>query len=536
MSKPIVAVVGRPNVGKSTLFNKIVGSRVSIVEDTPGVTRDRIYAEAEWSGVPFVLIDTGGIEPDSDDIILSRMREQAQIAIDTADVIIFIVDGRAGLTAADREVGEMLRKTGRNVILVANKIDTPNVPDGFYDFYELGLGEPVPISAANMLNLGDLLDLVIGEFPKSTGEEEEDEDIKIAVIGKPNVGKSSLITANMLNLGDLLDLVIGEFPKSTGEEEEDEDIKIAVIGKPNVGKSSLINAMIGEERVIVSDIAGTTRDSIDTPFEHEGQKYTLIDTAGIRRRKKVTEDIERFSVIRAITAIERSDVCIVMIDAEEGITEQDKKIAGLAHEAGKGIIVVVNKWDLITAIERSDVCIVMIDAEEGITEQDKKIAGLAHEAGKGIIVVVNKWDLIKKDTHTMNRFEKEIRQEFSFMPYAPLLFISVKTGQRMMNVLKLAGEVAEQRAMRIPTGQLNAVIADATLMKQPPSDKGKKLKIYYVTQVGVKPPLFSFKVNKRELMHFSYSRYLENQLRDNFKFTGTSVKFVFREKGENELE
>ena len=293
----------------------------------------------------------------------------------------------------------------------------------------------------------------------------------------------------MLNLGDLLDLVIGEFPKSTGEEDEDEDIKIAVIGKPNVGKSSLVNAMIGEERVIVSDIAGTTRDSIDTPFEHEGQKYTLIDTAGIRRRKKVTEDIERFSVIRAITAIERSDVCIVMIDAEEGITEQDKKIAGLAHEAGKGIIVVVNKWDLI-----------------------------------------------KKDTHTMNRFEKEIRQEFSFMPYAPLLFISVKTGQRMMNVLKLAGEVAEQRAMRIPTGQLNAVIADATLMKQPPSDKGKKLKIYYVTQVGVKPPLFSFKVNKRELMHFSYSRYLENQLRDNFKFTGTSVKFVFREKGENELE
>ena len=287
MSKPIVAVVGRPNVGKSTLFNKIVGSRVSIVEDTPGVTRDRIYAEAEWSGVPFVLIDTGGIEPDSDDIILSQMREQAQIAIDTADVIIFIVDGRAGLTTADREVGEMLRKTGRNVILVANKIDTPNVPDGFYDFYELGLGEPVPISAANMLNLGDLLDLVIGEFPKSTGEEEEDEDIKIAVIGKPNVGKSSLI-----------------------------------------------NAMIGEERVIVSDIAGTTRDSIDTPFEHEGQKYTLIDTAGIRRRKKVTEDIERFSVIRAITAIERSDVCIVMIDAEEGITEQDKKIAGLAHEAG----------------------------------------------------------------------------------------------------------------------------------------------------------------------------------------------------------
>ena len=442
MKKPIVAVVGRPNVGKSTLFNKIVGSRISIVEDTPGVTRDRIYAESEWNGIPFILIDTGGIEPDSDDIILSQMREQARIAIDTADVILFLVDGRAGLTSADREVGEMLMRTGRNVILVVNKIDTPKLPEDFYDFYELGLGEPVPISAANVLNLGDLLDLIVEGFPR---EEES--------------------------------------------EEEEEDIRIAVIGKPNVGKSSLINAMIGEDRVIVSDIAGTTRDAIDTPFERDGQKYTLIDTAGIRRRKKVKEDIERFSVIRAITSIERSDVCIVMIDASEGVTEQDKKIAGLAHEAGKGIILVVNKWDLI-----------------------------------------------EKDTHTMGKFEKTIRSELSFVPYAPILFISVKTGQRMMKVLDLAKEVAEQRAMRVPTGQLNAVIADATLMKQPPSDKGKKLKIYYVSQVGVKPPLFAFKVNKRELMHFSYSRYLENKLRENFGFAGTSIKFVFREKGEDSID
>lgn len=442
MNKPIVAVVGRPNVGKSTLFNKIVGSRISIVEDTPGVTRDRIYAESEWNGIPFILIDTGGIEPDSDDIILSQMREQAKIAVETADVILFLVDGRAGLTAADREVGEMLMRTGRNVILAVNKVDTAKLPEDFYDFYELGLGEPIPISASNMLNLGDLLDLVVSEFPKETEEAEEEEDIKIAVIGKSNVGKSSLI-----------------------------------------------NAMIGEERVIVSDIAGTTRDAIDTPFEHEGQKYTLIDTAGIRRRKKVTEDIERYSVIRAIASIERSDVCVVMIDAEEGVTEQDKKITGLAHEAGKGILLTVNKWDLI-----------------------------------------------EKDTHTMARFEKEIRSELSFAPYAPILFISVKTGQRMMNVLKLAKEIAQQRSVRIPTGQLNAVIADATLMKQPPSDKGKKLKIYYVSQVGVKPPLFAFKVNKRELMHFSYSRYLENQLRENFKFTGTSIKFVFREKGEDSID
>lgn len=441
MSKPVVAVVGRPNVGKSTLFNKIVGRRVSIVEDTPGVTRDRIYAESEWNGIPFILIDTGGIEPDTDDIILSQMRAQAEIAIETADAIVFIVDGKAGLTAADREVGEMLMKTGRNIILCVNKIDSPKLPDDYYDFYELGLGEPIPVSAANMLNLGDLLDRIVEEFPAGAGEEEESEDIKIAIIGKPNVGKSSLV-----------------------------------------------NSLIGEERMIVSNIAGTTRDAIDSPFEHKGQKYTLIDTAGIRRKKKVNEDVERYSVIRAISSIERSDVCILMIDAQEGVTEQDKKIGGMAHEAGKGIVVVVNKWDLIT-----------------------------------------------KDSHTMSKFEREIRTELSFMPYAPILFISVVKGQRLFNVLELAERVAHNCSFRVPTGQLNAVIADATLMKQPPSDKGKKLRIYYVTQVGVKPPLFSFQVNKRELMHFSYSRYLENKLRETYDFSGTSIKFVFREKGENEL-
>jgi GTP-binding protein len=442
MSKPVVAVVGRPNVGKSTLFNKIVGRRVSIVEDTPGVTRDRIYAESEWNGIPFVLIDTGGIEPDTDDIILSQMKAQAQTAIDTADAIVFIVDGKAGMTAADREVGEMLMKTGRNIILCVNKVDSHKLPDDFYDFYELGLGEPVPISAANMLNLGDLLDRIVEEFPKDAAEQEEDDTIKIAIIGKPNVGKSSLV-----------------------------------------------NSLIGEERVIVSDIAGTTRDSIDSPFEHNGQKYTLIDTAGIRRKKKVNEDIEKYSVIRAISSIERSDVCILMIDAQEGVTEQDKKIGGMAHEAGKGVIIAVNKWDLI-----------------------------------------------KKDSHTMSKFERDIRAELSFMPYAPVIFISVVKGQRLLNVLELADRVAKNCEFRVPTGQLNAVISDATLMKQPPSDKGKKLRIYYVTQVGVKPPLFSFQVNKRELMHFSYARYLENRLRETYDFSGTSIKFVFREKGENRVD
>lgn len=439
MSKPVVAVVGRPNVGKSTFFNKVIGRRIAIVEDTPGVTRDRIYAETEWNGIEFAIIDTGGIEPDSEDIILSQMRQQAEIAMDTADVILFLVDGKDGLTSADREVANMLRRRGREVILVVNKIDSHKLPDDFYDFYELGLGEPIPISAANMLNFGDLLDEIVNAFPKEQYEEEEDV------------------------------------------------IKIAVIGKPNVGKSSLINELVGENRVIVSPIAGTTRDSIDTPFEKDGDRYMLIDTAGIRRKSKVTEDIERYSVIRAVAAIERSDVALLMIDAAEGITEQDKKIAGVAHEAGKGIIVVVNKWDLIA-----------------------------------------------KETNTMRDFKRKIEAEFPFMTYAPSVFISVKDHQRIDNVMNMAKYVAETRAMRVPTGQLNALLQDAMMMKQPPSDKGRRLRIYYVTQVGIKPPLFSFKINSRPLMHFSYARYLENKIREGFGFEGTSIKFVFREKGEKE--
>ena len=382
MSKPLVAVVGRPNVGKSTFFNKVVGRRVSIVEDTPGVTRDRIYAEAEWSGVHFALIDTGGIEPESKDIILSQMRQQAELAMDTSDVILFMADGKDGVTASDREVASMLMKTGKKVVLAVNKIDKPDLPDDFYDFYELGLGEPIPISAANMLNLGDLLDRIVESFPEGAGEEEED------------------------------------------------TIKIAMIGKPNVGKSSLINRLLGENRVIVSPIAGTTRDSIDTPFEKDGEKYLLIDTAGIRRKSKVNENIEKFSVVRAVAAIERCDVCMLMIDAQEGVTEQDKKIAGIAHEAGKGIVIVVNKWDLV-----------------------------------------------EKETNTMNDFRKEIAKELTFMSYAPSVFISALTGQRVDSVISMAKYVAENRAMRVPTGQLNSLIADAMMMKQPPSDKGKRLKI-----------------------------------------------------------
>ncbi|MEG0829649.1 MAG: ribosome biogenesis GTPase Der [Anaerovoracaceae bacterium] len=439
MSKPIVAVVGRPNVGKSTFFNKIVGRRISIVEDTPGVTRDRIYADVEWTGTHFGMIDTGGIEPNSKDIILSQMREQAQIAMDTADVILFLVDGKEGLTGPDREVGNMLMRTGKPVIVAVNKVDTANLPDDFYDFYEMGLGEPIAISAANMLNFGDLLDRIIESFPEGVGEYDED------------------------------------------------SVKVAVIGKPNVGKSSLINEFLGEKRVIVSPIAGTTRDSIDTPFEKDGDKYLLIDTAGIRRKSRVNENIERYSVIRAIAAIERCDVCLLVIDAEEGVTEQDKKIAGVAHEAGKGIVVVVNKWDLI-----------------------------------------------EKETGTMKKFQQEIARQLTFMAYAPSVFISVLEKQRVNKVLEMVKTVAENRAMRISTGQLNNLITDATMMKQPPSDKGKRLKIYYVSQVGVNPPLFSFKINSRPLMHFSYARYLENKIRDGFGFEGTSIKFVFREKGEKE--
>ena len=440
MSKPIVAVVGRPNVGKSTFFNKIAGQRVSIVEDTPGVTRDRIYAEAEWRGIHFALIDTGGIDPRGTDVILARMREQAQIAMETADVIVFIVDGKEGLVSSDREVATMLTRTGKEVILVVNKVDSQKLPDDFYDFYELGLGEPNAISAANMLGLGDLLDKIVAGFPKIAAEDEDDDAVRLAVVGKPNVGKSSLI-----------------------------------------------NCLLGEERVIVSEIAGTTRDSIDTPFEKDGQRYVLIDTAGIRRRSKVTDDIERYSVIRAITAIERCDVCALMIDAQEGVTEQDKKIAGLAHEAGKGIVIVVNKWDLV-----------------------------------------------QKETNTMKKDQEKIKRELAFMSYAPCVFISVIEKQRIANVVEMARTVAENRALRVPTGQLNSLIADAAMMKQPPSDKGKQLKIYYVTQASVKPPLFAFQINSRELMHFSYARYLENKIREGYGFEGTSIKFVFREKGDKE--
>ncbi len=440
MSKPIVAVVGRPNVGKSTFFNAMVGKRISIVEDTPGVTRDRIYAEAEWNGIHFGLIDTGGIEPSEKDTILSQMRNQAQIAMDMASVILFIVDGREGMTATDEEVAAILRKTGKKVILLVNKVDNPGKPpENIYDFYSLGLGTPIPISAANKLNFGDVLDDVCSGFSQEL------------------------------------------------QEEDDKKIHLAVIGKPNVGKSSLVNAVINENRVIVSDVAGTTRDSIDTPVKWHGNEYVLIDTAGIRRHSKVNENIEKYSVVRAIAAIERADVCILMIDAEDGLTEQDKKICGLAHEAGKGILIAVNKWDLI-----------------------------------------------EKDTGTMGGFIKEIKSELLFASYAPIVFISVKDGLRLNDVMKTATEIANIRAVRVPTGKLNSLIADAMMIKQPPSDKGKRLKIYYAAQVGVKPPLFSFQVNARQLMHFSYSRYIENRIRDTFGFEGTSIKFVFREKREKE--
>lgn len=442
MPKPIVAIVGRPNVGKSTLFNRLVGQRISIVEDTPGVTRDRIYAETEWNGVRFGLIDTGGIDPSSKDILLSQMREQAQIAMDMADVILLLCDGKDGVTASDRDVAEMLRRKEKEVLLLVNKIDVPTrLPENFYDFYELGLGEPIPVSAANMLNFGDVLDAVVAHLPKEE------------------------------------------------EAEADEAIRIAVVGKPNVGKSSLVNRILGENRVIVSPLAGTTRDSIDTPFEKDGVSYILIDTAGIRRQSKVSEAIERYAVIRATAAIERCDVCILMLDAAEGLTEQDKRIAGIAHEAGKGIVLVVNKWDLI-----------------------------------------------EKETNTMRDFRRLLEADMQFISYAPSIFISVKDGVRVGEVMETARAVAENRAMRVSTGRLNSLISDAVMMRQPPADKGKRLKIYYVTQVGVKPPLFSFQVNRRELVHFSYARYLENRIRESFGFVGTSIKFVFREKEDKEWE
>jgi len=431
MSKPLVAVVGRPNVGKSTLFNKLAGRRISIVEDTPGVTRDRIYADAEWRSIQFGLIDTGGIEPNSEDVIFSQMRAQAEIAMETADVILFLVDGKEGLTTSDRDVADMLLRTRKHIVLAVNKIDSARIPDNYFDFFELGFGEPIAISAANMLGLGDLLDKIV----ENMSRDEIDAD--------------------------------------------DDAVRIAVIGKPNVGKSSLVNALLGENRVIVTEIAGTTRDSVDTPFIWNGKNFVLIDTAGLRRKSKIADDIEKYSMFRTVAAVERSDVCLLMIDAQEGVTEQDKRIAGIAHEAGKGIIIVVNKWDLI-----------------------------------------------QKETGTMKEFQKKIRAELVFMAYAPDVFISVTQRQRLQNIMELAEYVSEKRALRVRTGPLNSLLADAVMMKPPPSDKGRRLKIYYISQIGVKPPLFSLKVNDENLMHFSYARYLENRIRESFGFEGTSIKFV----------
>ncbi len=436
MSKPILAIVGRPNVGKSTFFNRIIGERRAIVEDIPGVTRDRIYAEAEWNGKEFAVIDTGGIEVKTDDTILAQMRDQAVIAMDMADVIIFMVDGKEGLTTADREVASMLRRTGKEIILVVNKVDKPSKAyEAIYDFYELGFDDPIAISAANMTNMGDLLDRIVDGFPDDAYGRRED------------------------------------------------SVNIAIIGKPNVGKSSLVNSLTKQNRVIVSPIAGTTRDTIDTPFTYKDREYTLIDTAGLRKKSRVNDTIEKYSVVRAIAAIERCDICILMIDAVEGLTEQDKKIAGYAHEAGKGMMIVVNKWDLI-----------------------------------------------EKETNTMRDYERKIKGELLFASYAPVVFVSVLNKLRIYDIIEKAAKIADARNMRITTGKLNSIIEDAVMMRQPPSDKGRRLKIYYGTQIGTCPPLFSFSINDRELMHFSYSRYLENKIREHFDFEGTSIKFVWNER------
>lgn len=436
MGKSIVAIVGRPNVGKSTLFNKIAGKRISIVQDTPGVTRDRIYAEAEWLKYNFTIIDTGGIEPENSDIIMSQMRRQATMAVETATVIVFIVDGKEGLTGADREVAQMLRKSKKPVVLVVNKIDSLKDEDNAYEFYNLGIGEPIAISSSQGLGLGDMLDRIVSYF----------DDDKL-------------------------------------EEEDDEYIKIAFVGKPNVGKSSLINRLLGEDRVIVSEIPGTTRDAIDSYLETEQGKFMLIDTAGIRRKSKVKEEIERYSVIRTYTAIERADVCILMLDATDGITDQDEKIIGYAHEMNKAIMVIVNKWDLV-----------------------------------------------EKDTNTMKVFKNQIEVNLSFMSYAPYLFISAKTGQRIHKVLDMVKECYANYSKRVKTGVLNDIISKAVMMKEPPVISTKRLKIYYVTQIGTKAPTFIFFVNDPQCIHFSYERYLENQLRANFDFTGTGIKLEFRER------
>lgn len=439
--KPIVAVVGRPNVGKSTLFNKIAGKRISIVEDTPGITRDRIYADAEWCGHEFTLIDTGGIEPAANDIILSQMREQAGMAIDMADVILFMVNVRDGMTAADKEVAAMLQKCGRPVILVCNKVDNPgNPPIEMYEFYNLGIGEPKPVSSIHGLGVGDLLDEIVSYFPNESGTAEEE-----------NI------------------------------------IKVAVVGKPNAGKSSLINRILGENRVIVSDIAGTTRDAIDSTYELDGQKYVFIDTAGMRKRGKINENVERYSVARALGAVDRADVCLIMIDAQEGITEQDTKIAGYVHESGKASVIVVNKWDLI-----------------------------------------------EKETNTMRNFKNKVKEGFNFMMYAPSVYISAVTGLRVDSLFDMIKSTLAENSKRISTGVLNDVINEAIAMVQPPSDKGKRLKIYYATQAGTKPPTFVLFVNNAELAHYSYIRYLENQLRAKFGFEGTPIKFIIREKNKKD--
>ncbi|MEH2942835.1 ribosome biogenesis GTPase Der [Lachnospiraceae bacterium KK002] len=437
MSKPVVAVVGRPNVGKSTLFNALAGKRISIVQDTPGVTRDRIYADVTWLNTEFTLIDTGGIEPESQDIILSRMREQAQIAIDTADVILFMTDVRQGLVDADSKVADMLRRSQKPVVLVVNKVDSFEkfMPD-VYEFYNLGIGDPVPVSAASKLGIGDMLDEILKHFP---------EDVQEAA--------------------------------------EDDRPRVAIVGKPNVGKSSLINRLVGEERVIVSDIAGTTRDAIDTEVIWQDREYVFIDTAGLRRKSKIKEELERFSIIRAVTAVERADVVVIVIDATEGVTEQDAKIAGIAHDRGKGIIIAVNKWDAV-----------------------------------------------EKDDKTIYKHTERIREVLSFMPYAEILYISAKTGQRTRKLFQMIDVVLENNSMRVATGVLNEIMSEAVAMQQPPSDKGKRLKLFYITQVAVKPPTFVIFVNDKELMHFSYTRYLENRIRDAFGFQGTSLKFIIRER------
>lgn len=438
-TKPVVAVVGRPNVGKSTLFNVLAGERISIVQDTPGVTRDRIYADVEWLDNHFTLIDTGGIEPDSKDIIVSQMREQAQIAIDTADVIMFMVDVKQGLTDADSKVADMLRRSKKPVVLVVNKADDfKKYECDVYEFYNLGIGEPHAISSVNRLGIGDMLDEVIKYFPEDTSTDEEDDRIRVAIVGKPNVGKSSII-----------------------------------------------NKLLGENRLIVSDIAGTTRDAVDTEITYNKKQYVFVDTAGLRRKNKIKEELEHYMIVRTVTAVEKSDVVVLVIDAAEGVTEQDAKIAGIAHERGKAVIIAVNKWD---AVEKSD--------------------------------------------KTMNEFTKKVRMTLSYMPYAEIIYISALTGQRLGKLFETIDVVSENHAMRVATGVLNEIMAEAVAMQQPPTDKGKRLRLYYITQVAVKPPTFVIFVNDKELMHFSYTRYIENQIRETFGFKGTPLKFIIRERGE----